>query len=250
MKYLYSILTVNTAHYEKLHEVQNPNPNVEYVCVTDDEELKSETWKIIYKKNIWFLDVKHNVFEYISTDVCLWLDGSYQITDDPTNDFVMPFINSDKEMMISIHDKRTNIYDELCQWWIIRKISDNNIKALASILINNKVTGADCLFQTSCFLVKKTESVLEIYKNVKIIEKLCSVDSLYRDDQVIVSFCIYKLFPNWDKLVLMDFEHTSNNKFFHWCFHNTDKPHTAKQLTNRCFDKEQKLYKIGQNNSN
>ena len=67
-----------------------------------------------------------------------------------------------------------------------------------SSLINNKVTGADCLFQTSCFLVKKTESVLEIYKNVRIIERLCSVDSLYRDDQVIVSFCIYKLFPNWD----------------------------------------------------
>lgn len=245
-KFIYSVLTVNTNHYEKIHEVQNPNPNVEYICVTDDETLTSETWKIVYVKDVWFLYVKHHVFEFVSTDVCLWLDGSYQITDDPTNDFVIPFIKSDKEMMISIHESRTNVFDELCQWWNYRGIPDENIKALNNILILNKMSGHDILFQTSCFLVKNTESVRKIYEHVVNIEKACSVVAPYRDDQVITSLCIAKLYPNWDKLVLMNFEKTSNNKYFHWCLHGTNSPLQVKQLATRCWDKEQHLYKIGE----
>jgi len=245
-KFLYSILTVNTNHYEKIHEVQNPNPNVEYVCVTDDETLTSKTWKLIYKKDIWFLDVKHNVFDYVSTDVCLWLDGSYQITDDPTEEFVMPFIKSDKEMMISLHNWRTNVFDELCQWWIGRNVQTKNVKALCSILCKNDMSGKDILFQTSCYLVKKTESVIKLYNTIREVEKVCSIDGPYRDDQVITSMCIAKLFPNWNKLVLMDFGHISNNKYFHMCAHGSDQAYRFTALKNRCWDKEQHLYKIGQ----
>lgn len=245
-KYLYSILTVNTNHYEKIHEVQNPNPNVEYVCVTDDETLTSETWKIIYVKDVWFLYVKHHVFEYVSTDVCLWLDGSYQITDDPTNEFVLPFIKSDKEMMISLHNWRTNVFDELCQWWIGRNISNKNVKALCAILCANNMTGKDILFQTSCYLVKNTENIKKLYTTIAEVEKACSIDGPYRDDQVITSMCVAKLFPNWDKLVLMDFGYISNNQYFHMCAHGGNQPYKFTALKNRCWDKEQHLYKIGQ----
>lgn len=245
--YLYSILTVNTNHYEILHEVKNPNPNVEYVCVTDDPELKSDTWKIIYKENIWFLYVKHHVFEFVSTDVCVWLDGSYQIISDFTEDIMMPFINSDKEMMISIHNLRTNLYDEMCQWWLGRNISDNNIKALCQILNNNDMSGKEALFQTSCYIVKNTDNIKILYDNICNVENACSIDEPYRDDQVITSLCIYRLFfQNWNKFVLMDFSTTSNNRYFYMCVHGSNQPLAFKAAKNICFDKEQHLYKIGQ----
>ena len=244
-EYLYSVLTVNTNGYEKIHEVKNPNPKVEYVCVTDDESLTSETWKIIYKKDIWFLDVKHNVFDYVNTDVCLWLDGSYEITDDPTNELVLPFISSEKDMMISLHDVRTNVFDEMCQWWICRNIPDENIKMLCKILIDNGMTGLDILFQTSCFLIKNTGNTKFLYEEIRRTEKVCSVVAPYRDDQVITSLCIAKIFPNWERLTLMSFEDTSNNKFFHWCQHGTNVPVITKNFTTRCWNKENHLYRIG-----
>lgn len=33
--------------YEKLREVERPQPDVEYVCATDDPDLESKTWKIV-----------------------------------------------------------------------------------------------------------------------------------------------------------------------------------------------------------
>ena len=246
-KYLYSILTVITNNYEIVHEVQNPNPNVEYVLVTDDPNLTSSTWKIKYVKDIWFQYVRHHLFEFVSTDVCLWLDGTYQITDDPTNDFIMPFIESDKEMMISLHDTRTNVFDELCNWWAYRGIPTENIEALNKILIQNKMTGTEILFQASCYLVKNTESIRKLFETMIKIENACSVVAPYRDDQVIFSLCINRLYPNWDKLVLMDFQYTANNEFFHWCFHHSNQQQYVKSNTNRCWGKEQHLYKIGKN---
>jgi len=245
--YLYSVLTCITNHYEKIHEVQNPNPNVEYVCVTDDPELKSDTWKIIYKENIWFFDIKHNPFKYISTNVCLWLDGCYQIKNDFTDNFIKPFINSNKEFMISLHDRRCNVYDELAQWWLGRGISTKNIKAITYIYTHNNFTGISGLCQTSCFLVKKTNDTELILSKWREIEKQCSITEPYREDQTTITFILFKLFDK-NKLLLMDFEYTSNNKYFHMCAHNSNIQYHFKSYFSTCFNKDQELYKIGQNN--
>jgi hypothetical protein len=44
----YTVLTfIFGKNYEKLHEVQEPAPDVEYLLVTDDDTLVSSTWKVI-----------------------------------------------------------------------------------------------------------------------------------------------------------------------------------------------------------
>ena len=44
-KLKYSILTfIIGKNYEKVHEISNKQEDVEYVLVTDDNELKSNTW--------------------------------------------------------------------------------------------------------------------------------------------------------------------------------------------------------------
>ena len=33
--------------YERLHEVNDPDPNADYVMVTDDPTMTSKTWRIV-----------------------------------------------------------------------------------------------------------------------------------------------------------------------------------------------------------
>lgn len=48
MKPRYTILTcVFGKDYEKLREIVDPQPDVEYVCVSDNPDLESKTWKIV-----------------------------------------------------------------------------------------------------------------------------------------------------------------------------------------------------------
>lgn len=237
--YLYSVLTVNCGGYEAVKEVENPRDDVEYICVTDNPDMTSQTWKMVCVPNAWFLDIKHDPYQYVSSDVCLWLDGSYKIKADFTDAIIRPFIESDKELMISLHDVRHNIYEEALNWHIQRGMSIYNCGALAHYLIFHNII-SDTLFQTSFILTKRTDDVQAIYRKVRELERLVSVDGRYRDDQTIFSAVMVAHYYRWDKIWLMNFESlTQNNPYFKWCIHGTENPHTwVKQMSFRCFDED------------
>ena len=56
--------------------------------VTDDPDLKSKTWKVIYDEDLLKLKtpfercfaVRYNVFKYCSTDICVTIDGSMEVS--------------------------------------------------------------------------------------------------------------------------------------------------------------------------
>jgi len=244
-KYLYSVLTVNTGGYEPIREVSKPNKDVEYVCVTDNPDLKSKTWKLIYIPDIWFLYVKHHPYEFISSDVCLWLDGSYQLIDDPTDAFVKPFIESNKELSISLHDKRWNVVEEAMMWVYIRNFSFPNAERFIIKILAEQYRQAT-LFQTSCILSKKTADVLNIFYLVSELEHELSAEGKYRDDQTLVSYIIGKHYYRWDKINLMNFEKIANNPYFVWKRHGSDDQIIVQQKSFRCFDLDfEHLYEIG-----
>ena len=44
----YSVVTYIFGDYEKLREIQGTlDPDAEYICITDNPDLKSDTWQII-----------------------------------------------------------------------------------------------------------------------------------------------------------------------------------------------------------
>ena len=74
--------------YELLHEVKHMQDDVEYLMVTDDPDLKSSTWKVVYDEDLQKLKtpfercfaVRYNVFKYASTDLCFTIDGSIEVS--------------------------------------------------------------------------------------------------------------------------------------------------------------------------
>ena len=63
----------------------------------------------------------------------------------------------------------------------------------------------------------------------------------YRDDQTTLSYIIAKYYIDWDELLLLDFSSTSNNKYFEWRAHKSNRVINVKNSNTYCFDKEQKL---------
>lgn len=80
----YSILTCVFGE-DKLKEINNPDKDVEYVCVTDNKSLVSETWKIIYvpaDNNHPICNWKYpkfHPFEFVTNDICIYVDATIEI---------------------------------------------------------------------------------------------------------------------------------------------------------------------------
>jgi hypothetical protein len=125
-KYKYAVLTAIFGNYELIREVQNPRSDVEYVVVTDNPNLTSSTWKVKlvdsffdgmsgYAKSFY---VKYHPFEFIESDVFLWVDGSIQIKKDFTDALMEPFINSNYEVI-----ELTNMVTNIGRWeagrWVV-----------------------------------------------------------------------------------------------------------------------------------
>lgn len=110
-KYKYSVLTCIFDDYEMVREVINPDPDVEYVLITDDPTLTSNTWNIKLQDSFFegmsgyarAAYVKYHPFEFIDSDVFLWVDGSIQITDNFSNSIMQPFIDSEFELLEMIN---------------------------------------------------------------------------------------------------------------------------------------------------
>jgi hypothetical protein len=99
-QYKYSILTFVFGEYEKLHEIGEMDSEVEYICVTDNENLKSDTWKIVVDheldgKGVFdkCFSVRYNPFKYVSSDVVVTVDGSIGLHK-PISPLVNKFIES------------------------------------------------------------------------------------------------------------------------------------------------------------
>ena len=239
-KYKYTILTCITNGYEPVREPEFiPSDDIELICVTDNKNMTSKYWKIIYEETIHMFDVKHNPYKYASSDTCLWLDGSYQLLTDPYENFIKPFKDSDKEMMISIHDIRHNIYEECIYWLYCRGMITTNVSNYLHFLVN-KNYNSDTLFQTSVILTKNTPAINDIFEKERNFEKKLSLDGPYRDDQTTLSYIITKYYYNWDKLVLMNFQYTAQNPYFSWRMHGQhDVLNVPQQLSFTCFDMHQ-----------
>ena len=238
----FSILTINLLQYEILREPYEKSNEIEYVLITDDPNIISNVWIIKLVERAWFLDIKHNPFAFVSTDTVLWLDGSYQIKKNP-NEIMEKFIKSKYSMAISLHETRRTSIIELAAWLVYRNFDMSNAIQFFKQLVNENFYSYT-LFQTSVFALKRTPKILEIFEKERELEKKLSVNVPYRDDQTTLSYIIAKYYKDWDELLLLDFSSTSNNKYFDWRAHKSNRVINVKNSNTYCFDKEQKLYRI------
>lgn len=82
----YSVLTYIINDYEPVRETVNKDPDVEYILVTDNPNIKSDTWTVIYDESLLKMKVfercyyvRYNPFKYCSSDIVIKIDGSMKL---------------------------------------------------------------------------------------------------------------------------------------------------------------------------
>lgn len=103
--------------FDQLHEVQNPNKDIEYICFTDSKDLVSRTWKIIecelgsndFRKCAKIFKVFPHEF-FPNAQSSLWVDGNYIIKKNHSC-FLEKYLNN-SSIKFFRHSARECIFDE------------------------------------------------------------------------------------------------------------------------------------------
>lgn len=229
----YSILSFNFNNYEILRDPAVIEDEIEYVLVTDDKTVTSDKWTIKYipeylndasgfTKSFY---VRYHPFEFVSTDVCLVIDGSIQIKD-KLSDFIKDFVNSNCDICLSSAVMLSNPLYKEYDWFVRMKGYDytqslKNIAMIKALGYNEAYKG---YFEANIKIVKKTDitdtlhnfvwnCILKISPNNKTIDRL---------DQTILSGVVNFHFP--ELKIFHICRQAIQSKRLCWMEHHTNKP--------------------------
>ena len=215
--------------YELLHEIQNKQDDVEYVLVTDDQELKSSTWKVVYDQNLLKLqpgfercfDVRYNVFRYCSTDICVTIDGSVGVVGslDP---LVEKFISENYDISLMPHPLWSDFVSEYQMWIKARNYPVENANRFIKFLNDSRYDASyKGLFQL-CFSIKRRNATTSAIDQMTwSILKYLSIDQpkFERLDQTVFSYVMNRYFNHLKVLPVS--EQVVRSKALTWFWHHS-----------------------------
>lgn len=185
--YKYSILSFDFNNYEILHEVKNPLKDIEYIYVTNNKNLKSNTWKIVQFDKFnnpieSLMYVKYHPFEFVSCDVCCVMDGSTQILGD-FSFLYDKFEENHYDIITKQHPGNRHLFDELDAWVKYRKYSRENAEKYKQLISVN--LSVDNVFEINVYFVRNdkngNEFLTKLYwylTHAKWNEPVCRMDQV------------------------------------------------------------------------
>jgi hypothetical protein len=228
-KIKYSVLTYVFGTYEKLREVKcDIEPDVEYICVTDNENLKSDTWNIVVdhdlsNKGIFdkCFSVRYNPFKYVNSDLCIRIDGSIGIFKSLTP-LVDEFEKSGNDALFMLHPYRDNIIVEYNTWIKYRNFPFERAKKHVELLQRlgydfNKKGMIEIGFNI-CKNTKLNDDINRVmYSTLKYLGDENDIDRL---DQTVITAILDRYFP--DIKIFFVGEEIIHSDYLKWFGHNTD----------------------------
>lgn len=228
-KFKYSVLTYVFGTYEKLREVKcDIEPDVEYICVTDNENLKSDTWKIIVDDSLndkgvfdKCFSVRYNPFKYVNSDICIRIDGSIGIFKSLTP-LVDEFLKSDCDALFMLHPYRDNLIVEYNTWIQYRKFpierAKKHVQFLQRIGYDFNKKGMIEIGFNICKNTKLNDDINRVmYSTMKYLGDENDIDRL---DQTVISAILERYFP--EIKIFFVGEEIIHSDYLKWFGHNTD----------------------------
>lgn len=229
----YSVLTYIFNRYDWLREVQQPDPEAEYICVTDDRNLRSNTWKLVYDDKLDGLspfdkcyEVRFHPFRYVNSDICLRVDGSVLCKQSPAP-VIDKFEEGRYDRCLMIHPARNRMEPEYDIWCRCRRYprqqADRCLEMMRQLGYDMNYRG---LYQGCFEILRNNEINTEI--NTLTFDFLLDLGTedgrIERLDQTITSFVINRMFA--DKLHVLPVSESmvTRSPYFQWYIHRSDRP--------------------------
>lgn len=256
-QYKYSVLCFIVNNYEIIREVQNPDSDVEYILVTDDKNLKSDTWNVIYDSSLCAMsqferchNIKYNVFKYATTDICIYIDASIQIKDS-LDKLVNDFNLSNADIGLLCHPFIQTFIPELQLWIKQRGYSHINANRFVDFLSRmNYNLEYKSHFQSGISIRRKSKMTRD-FENLVLshLYYIADDEPIERIDQLMADYVMNTYF-NDKKVFLLSmqcmfskalqiYKHNSNEI-------NTTDIHFETKFPDYayCFNNEQECYQI------
>lgn len=161
------VYTCITGNYDNLHEVENPEKNIDYLCFTNNKSLKSKTWKIIYIENGQYdnhaLSRKIKMLGHPTIsenyNISVWMDASV-IWKQSIHKFVSTYLG-DKSFAAFKHHARTSVYQESIMCLRLRKDTKENITKTLNFLREESFPDDLGLYEMTVFIKRHNNPVVE-----------------------------------------------------------------------------------------
>lgn len=213
------VYTCITGNYDNLHEIQNPEKNVDYYCFTNNKSLQSKTWKIIQIENDGLDNqrlsrkIKMLGHPIISEnyDISVWTDASV-IWDQSITEFVKTYLK-DTPFSAFVHSQRKTVHDEAITCLRLRKDTKERITKTLNFLAEENFPDDLGLYEMTTFIKRHNDptviKTMEIWFN--------TVKTYSKRDQLSFSYAVWKTGLKVTPINL----NVWDNTWFHTVKHNS-----------------------------
>lgn len=188
------VYTCITGDYDNLREVKIIEKNVDYLCFTNNKNLKSKTWKII-QINDSKLD-NHHLSRKIKMlghpiisknyDISVWMDASV-IWRKPVSEFIKIYLK-DAPFAAFKHSQRSSIKEEAIACLKSHKDKKENILQTLTFLKSENFPDNSGLFEMTAFIKKHNDPIV-----IKTMELWFDINQKYsKRDQLEFMYAAWK----------------------------------------------------------
>lgn len=223
----YSVVEYVIGNYELVHEIGEKDPEAEYLLITDNPELKSTTWEIVFDESLVgkplfekCYSIRFGVFKYCHTDICLRVDASVQIHRS-LKALIDAFEEDSYDMALMPHPVRYDIREEYDVWVQQRgypkQQAERCLKAMAERGYDFDFRG---LFQGGFIITRCNEVSRRIEAGVlELLRELGTNGDVERIDQTIFSFLMNMKYSHLKVLPVS--ERLFHSDLMTICYHGT-----------------------------
>lgn len=226
----YTVLTYIFGDYEQVHEIEEKDPNADYVLVTDNPSLHSDTWRIVLDELPELsvmekcYDVRYHPFRYAKTELCVRLDSSIGI-----NGSLRPFIekmqDGQYDRCLMVHPSHRTMQEEYDAWVEQKRYPEEYARhALASLRRMGYDMQYQGLFQACFEVLRDNEVNREINEQtLQLLKGFAPDGNIERIDQTLLSFVVNSRFSERLKVLPVP-ESVVGSRLMTWYWHNSKRP--------------------------
>lgn len=213
------VYTCITGNYDNLKEIEKEK-GIDYYCFTNNKNIVSKTWNVIYIEDSKLSNVKlarkikilgHDLIN--DYDILLWMDAAVVFKKKIKN-FIDSYLN-DEVFVAFKHGIRNNIKEECFECVKFGKETKENVKVLLDFYEKEKFNDTYGLIESTVFIKKPKDKIVK--ETMKLWFDMILKYS--HRDQLSFNYCISKtgLKVKWIE------EKVFNNKWFNWIKHNGNR---------------------------
>lgn len=226
----YSVLCYIINDYEIVREIGEKDPEAEYILVTDDKNLKSETWTVVYDEDLLKMrstfdkcySIRFNVFKYCHAPICIYIDANVQVNK-PLTPLIKKFEEGKYDMCLMPHPLRNLFLTEYKAWLRNRRYPFEQAKKFFKLLSDSRYpANYRGIFQGTFKIVRndKTNSDFE-RMSLAFLNYLGTEEAIERLDQTVYSFVLNTWFQ--DKKILPVSEQILRSEYMTWYWHKKNR---------------------------